>query len=82
MAGKKSITLLNKQGNPISKFYRYKKLRSAVKKAVDLSVRLPAPVQIWHLDKGKELALVKRTNGRLEMDIPHPRTFDNLWSEA
>jgi hypothetical protein len=81
MAGKKSITLLNKQGHPINQHYRYKKLRSAIKKAVDLSVRLHAPVQVWHLDKGKELALVRRDNGHLSMDIPHPRIFDNLWSE-
>jgi len=81
MAGKKDITLLNKQGNPINQHYRYKKLRSAVKKAIDLSVRLHAPVQVWHLSKGKELALIHRKADALKMDIPHPRIFDNLWSQ-
>jgi hypothetical protein len=82
MAGAKSITLLNKQGHPINQHYRYKKLRSAIKKAVDLSVRLHAPVQVWHLTRGKELALVRRTATELKVDIPHPRTFDNLWAES
>jgi len=81
MAGKKDITLLNKQGNPINQHYRYKKLRSAVKKAMQISVSTYSVVQIWDLGKGKELALVKRTKNDVRMEIPHPRVFDNLWAE-
>jgi hypothetical protein len=82
MAGKKSITLLNRQGNPINNRYRYKKLRSALRKAVGLSVSHFTTVQVWDLERGKEVALVSRYKNDVRINIPHPRIFDNLWSDA
>lgn len=81
MAGKKSITLLNKNGHPINRSYRYKSLKSAIKKAVFLSIGLHTTVQIWHLDKGKELVLVRSSKSFVWIHIPHTTTFYRIWSE-
>jgi len=81
MAGKKDITLLNKRGLPINRSYRYKSLKSAVKKATVLALGLHSTVQIWHLSAGKELALVRSTKDLVRIHIPRTLTFYKYWAK-
>ena len=81
MAGRKSITLLNKRGHPIDRNYRYKSLKSAVRKAVALTIGTQTTVQIWHLDKGMELALVVGSRDLVRLHLPRPSTFYKIWAD-
>ena len=73
MSGMKSITLLNKAGQPIHARYRYKKPDSAVHRAVALSMGSVTPVQIWDLRAGRELATVTRFYNEVRIHIPKRR---------
>ena len=82
MAGKKDLTLYTRNGKVINSRYRYKSLRSAVRKAVCISLSTHATVQIWHLSRGQELVLIYRYKGQVVLNLPHPRLFDNFWSSV
>ena len=60
MSGKKSITLYNGGSKPINGHYRYKIPERAVYRAVLLAMGGKKIVQIWDLERGKELVLVIR----------------------
>ena len=79
MAGKKNIVLLNKKGLPINQHFRYKKVQSAIRKAVHLSVDDGLRVQVWHLGQGKELAVVGHTPAGVYINTPYPASFARLW---
>ncbi len=80
MAGRKNIALLDELGRPIHFRFRYKKVRSAVRKAVEVSIQNRIRVQVWHLDRGQEVALVRSGKWGVGIDTPHPNTFIQLWS--
>jgi hypothetical protein len=60
MSGKKSITLYNGGSKPIHTRYRYKIPERAVYRAILLAMGGKKVIQIWDLERGKELALVTR----------------------
>ena len=81
MAGRKSITLLNGRGKPIDRNYRYKSLKSAVRKATALCIGLHRTIQIWHLEAGKELAHLQQTRGKVTITIPRSTVFFLYWDK-
>jgi len=81
MSGKKSITLLNGGALPVSQYYRYKKLRSAVRRAIDLSLSEGKAVTIYDSERGQTLAVTSRqgTSQMYSVQVLTPRIFKQLW---
>jgi hypothetical protein len=81
MAGHKDLSLRDHKGNVIHTGFRYKHIRTAVRKALDL-VMMEGKNEIGILDlsRGFLLASIYR-RGRDDIRImPHyPTTFKNLW---
>ena len=82
MAGRKNIVLLGKHGHKLGRHYNYKKLKSAIRRAMDIAQEKQQTVQIWHEDAGQEVALVITTRGSIRVDTHSPRLFNRLWSES
>jgi len=79
MAGKKDIVLLNSKGHPVNYHFRYKKIQSAIRKAVHLSVDDGMKVQVWHLGRGQELAIVGPNMAGFYIDTPSKNRFTRAW---
>lgn len=81
MAGHKNLSLRDHKGNVIHSRFRYKHVRTAVRKALDLAMTEGKDVGILHLGRGILLATVHK-RGRDDIRImPHyPTTFKNLWN--
>lgn len=79
MAGRKNIVLLNTKGEPINQYLRYKKVRTAVRRAVDISLQERIRVQVWHIDRGCEVAVVR--SGKWGVGIDAAPSFTRLWEQ-
>jgi len=82
MAGHKNLSLRDAKGNVIHSGFRYKHIRTAIRKALDLTMTEGKAVGILDLSRGFLLATVYR-HGRNDISIvPHyPTTFKNLWNQ-
>jgi hypothetical protein len=79
MSGKKDLILLS-NNEPIDKYYRYKILRSAVRRAFDISMTSKINIVIWDLTAGQELAVVYNHKRQLCVRPTRPRLFNARWS--
>jgi hypothetical protein len=70
MSGMKSITLLDTKGAAIDPRYRYKKVESALNRAVRLSMEMIKTVQIWDLYAGREIATITRFYNEVRINLP------------
>jgi hypothetical protein len=82
MSGKKSMVLVGKHGHSINHHYCYKKLKSAVRRSMDLAYETREPIMIWHNEAGREVALVNVVYGSFRIEAPSPKLFKRLWSES
>lgn len=80
MAGQKSLSLRDVNGKVIHSRYRYKHLRTAINKALDLVMEEGKIVGILDLQRGFLLCYVAK-RGRYNIEIiPHyPQTVKKLW---
>jgi hypothetical protein len=79
MAGRKSMVLVGRNGHSMGSHFCYKKLKSAVRRSMDLAYSTRAPVMIWHNDAGREVALVNVVYGSFRIEAPSPKLFKSLW---
>lgn len=83
MAGKKDLGLINSKGKPVSQYHRYKKLKSAVRRALEVAIESKDSIQIWDYERGQEVAniFVKGYRGRRDylLEPTNPRAFYSRW---
>jgi hypothetical protein len=82
VAGKKNLTLLDKRGRPHHLRFRYKKLRSAVKRAEDLLIAEGKYCQIYDLTREEVLAAMVKDGDGIHLLIVKPNTFRALWAKG
>ena len=81
MAGQKFLSLRDSKNNVIHPGFRYKHLRAALRKALDLVMEEGKDVSILDMSRGFLLCYVAK-KGRYNIEIiPHyPQTVKRLWS--
>jgi hypothetical protein len=78
--GKKVIILIDQAGNQIGPKRRYKLLRTAVRRAVEICYETKGPVQIWDTDRGMDYACAVSQADNVRLCITRPRLFNQLWN--
>jgi hypothetical protein len=84
MSGKKSLTLL--KGNaPVHARFRYKSLKTAVRRAIDLVIEMKKDITIWDVETGQEIAIVAIKQDRefkqYLVKPTRPRIFNERWQQ-
>jgi hypothetical protein len=79
MAGRKNIALIGTNGLYLNQYWRYKKVRTAVRRAIEVSLESGKTVQIWHLDRGLDIAQVRSGKWGIGVDTSRPTVFRQLW---
>jgi hypothetical protein len=82
MAGAKNLTLLDKRGQQHHKRFRYKKLRSAVRRAEDLLIGEGKYCQIYDLEREEVLAAMVKDSDGVHLLIVKRNTFNALWAKG
>ena len=79
MSGSKSLTLF--QGNTqVHARFRYKILKTAVRRAIDVNFQTKKDIVIWDLERGQELARITSQYNRICVNTQYPRVFNSRWA--
>lgn len=81
MSGKKSLSLLV-GSKVIHPHFRYKHLKTAVRRAFDLNIETKKTITIWDMEGGKVLAIVWSQMGKIQVNTDYPRIFNSRWNNT
>jgi hypothetical protein len=80
MSGTKGLSLLN-ESKVIHPRFRYKHLKTAVRRAIDLNIETKKTITIWDTEGGRVIAIIWSQTGKIQVNTDYPRIFNSRWNQ-